>query len=91
MAYNPKLIERDLYSKIGGKDLGFQEGGTGFSVFPGIASMGLPQEPGEGLPNFDVDKANEYARQVAAAIAESFLEAIRRWDWIASHHPQRRR
>lgn len=91
IAYNPKLIEQDLYNKIGGKDLGGQEGGTGFSVFPGIASMGLPQEPGEGLPNFDVAKANEYARQLSAAMAESFQEAIRRWDWIASHHPSRPR
>ena len=68
IAYNPKLIERDLYNKVGPKDLGFQEGGTGFSVFPGIASMGLPQrkaEEGEGLPNFDVEKANEYARTVS--------------------------
>jgi creatinine amidohydrolase len=91
MAYNPKLIERELYNKHGGKELGFQEGGTGFSVFPGIASMGLPQEPGEGLPNFDVAKANEYAKLLSAAMAESFLEAIRRWDFIASHYPSRAR
>jgi creatinine amidohydrolase len=91
IAYNPKLIERDLYNKVGAKDLGFQEGGTGFSVFPGIASMGLPQEAGEGLPNFDVEKANEYARQLAAAMAESFVDAIRRWDFIASHQPSRPR
>jgi creatinine amidohydrolase len=87
IAYNPKLIEQDLYKKIGGKELGFQEGGTGFSVFPGIASMGLPQEPGEGLPDFDVAKANEYARKLSTAMAEAFLDAIRRWDFIASHHP----
>lgn len=91
MAYNPALIEQDLYKKIGGKELGYQETGTGFSVFPGIASMGLPEEPGEGLPDFDVAKAKLYAQKMAKVMSDAFVEAIRRWDWIASHRPSESR
>ena len=87
IAYNPKLIEQDLYKQIGGAKLGYQEAETGFSVFPGIASMGLPVEPGEGLPNFDAAKANEYARKLAKAMSTMFNEAVQRWEWIAGHHP----
>jgi creatinine amidohydrolase len=87
MAYNPKLIEQDLYKQITGKKLGYQEREQGYAVFPGIASMGLPAEDGEGFPNFDVTKANEYARKVAKSMAGMFQEAIQRWDWIATHHP----
>jgi hypothetical protein len=87
MAYNPKLIEQDLYKRITGEKLGYQEREEGYSVFPGIASMGLPSEKGEGFPNFDVAKANEYAQKVAKSMAAMFTEAIQRWDWIASHHP----
>jgi creatinine amidohydrolase len=87
IAYNPKLIEQDLYKQIGGSKLGYQEAETGFSVFPGIASMGLPVEQGEGLPNFDVAKANEYARKVAKAMSNTFNEAVQRWEWIAGYRP----
>lgn len=88
MAYNPKLIEQELYRQIGGEKLGFREVEEGYAVFPGIASMGLPKEQGEGLPNFDVGKANEYAQKMARAMTRLFLEAIERWDWISSHSPK---
>jgi creatinine amidohydrolase len=87
MAYNPRLVEQDLYKEITGKKLGYQEREEGYAVFPGIASMGLPSQAGEGFPNFDIAKANEYAQRVAKSMATMFSEAIQRWDWIASHHP----
>ena len=91
MAYNPELIEWGLYEQIGAEKLGHEERKDGYSVFPGIASMGLPEEPGEGLPNLDVAKANEYAQEIAKAMASTFNEAIERWEWIASHHPRAER
>jgi len=90
MAYNPKLPEQDLYKQIGAAKLGHEEAAQGFSVFPGIASMGLPSEAGEGLPNFDVAKANQYAQKVAKAMATLFNETVDRWEWIASHQPRSR-
>lgn len=80
IAYNPDLIEEEMYRQIGPEELGYP-GPPGASTFPGIASMGLPEE-GEGRPNFDVEKANEYARKVAKAMADAFVESIRRWEWI---------
>jgi creatinine amidohydrolase len=87
IAYNPRLIEKDLYDQIGGQKLGFKEAEDGFSAFPGIASMGLPAETGEGLPNFDVAKANEYAQKLAKAMSAMFVEAVERWEWIDSKRP----
>jgi creatinine amidohydrolase len=87
MAYNPKLIEQDLYKQIGGQKLGYKEVEPGYSFFPGVASMGLPLEEGEGLPSFDVAKANAYADKLAKAMSAMFQEAIQRWEWIASHRP----
>lgn len=50
---------------------------------PAWATSRLP-ETGLGYLNFDLAKAKVYARKKADFIADTFLEAVQRWEMMES-------
>jgi len=52
-------------------------------MMPAWATSRLP-EAGVGYLDFDQAKAKAYARKKADFIAETFLEAVRRWEMMES-------
>jgi creatinine amidohydrolase len=50
---------------------------------PAWATSRLP-ETGAGYLNFDLAKAKAYAQKKADFIADTFLEAVKRWEMMES-------
>lgn len=81
MAYNPELVDREMYEKLGKDNVGSAGTEAGVVLMPGWATTRYP-EKGVGYLNFDVTKAKEYAAKKADCIASTFLEAVRRWEMM---------
>lgn len=81
MAYNPELVDREMYEKLGKDNVGSAGTEAGVVLMPGWATTRYP-EKGVGYLNFDVTKAKEYAAKKADYIASTFLEAVRRWEMM---------
>jgi creatinine amidohydrolase len=83
MAYNPDLIDKEMYEKIGKDNVGRAGTDTGVAMVPAWATTRYP-EKGVGYLDDDVKKAKEYARKKADFMAETFLEAVKRWEMMES-------
>jgi creatinine amidohydrolase len=81
MASDPKLVDREMYEKLGRDNVGRAGTDAGVVMVPGWATSRYP-EKGLGYLDFDLGKANEYMRRKADFVAETFLEAVRRWEMM---------
>ena len=81
MAYNPDLVDKEMYEKLGKDNVGSAGTDAGVFMMPGWATSRYP-EKGAGYLNFDVAKAKEYAKKKADFIADTFLEAVKRWEMM---------
>ncbi len=83
LSNNPDLVDKEMYEKLGKDNVGKVGVGPGFGLLPAWATMRYPEE-GMGYLNFDVDKAKEYTQKKADLIADTFLEAVKRWEMMES-------
>jgi len=83
MAYDPKLVDKDMYEKLGRDNVGRSGIDQGVILMPSWATTRYP-EPGTGYLDFDVDRAKRYAAMKADFIAQTFLEAVKRWEMMES-------
>jgi len=81
MAYNPELVDRDMYEKLGKDNVGRAGIDAGIALLPAWATSRYP-EKGVGYLDFDVQKAKEYTKKKADYIADVFLEAVQRWEMM---------
>ncbi len=81
MAYNPELVDKEIYEKLGKDNVGSAGVDEGFVMMPGWATSRYP-EKGLGYLDFDVNKAKEYTRKKADHIADTFIEAVKRWEMM---------
>ncbi|MFB0564426.1 MAG: creatininase family protein [Candidatus Aminicenantaceae bacterium] len=79
MAYDPKLVDKEMYEKLGKDNVGTAGAESGFVMMPSWATSRYP-EKGLGYLDFDVERAKEYTRKKADYIADIFLEAVKRWE-----------
>ena len=78
---DPKLADKEMYEKLGRENVGRAGTDPGFSMMPAWATTRYP-ETGTGFLDFNVEKAKEYTKKKSDLIAETFLEAIRRWEMM---------
>jgi len=83
MAYNPELVDREMYEKLGKDNVGNARTEAGVVLLPAWSTTMYP-EKGVGYLDFDVAKATQYAAKKADYIASTFLEAVRRWEMMES-------
>jgi len=83
MAYNPELVDREMYEKLGKDNVGKTRTEAGVVLMPAWSTSMYPEQ-GAGYLDFDIAKAKEYATKKADYIAETFLEAVRRWEMMES-------
>jgi len=81
MSYNPELVDKEMYEKLGKDNVGRAGVDPGISTMPILATSRYPEE-GLGYLNFDVKKAKEYTKKKADYIANMFLEAVKRWEMM---------
>lgn len=81
MAYDPELVDREMYEKLGKDNVGAAGVEEGVILMPAWATTRYP-EKGAGYLNFDVTKAKEYTKHKAEYIAQTFLEAVKRWEMM---------
>ncbi len=81
MSYDPELVDKEMYEKLGKDNVGKKGVDTGISLLPSWATTRYPDE-GEGYLNFDVIKAKKYTQKKADYIADVFLEAVKRWEMM---------
>jgi len=83
MSGYPELIDREMYEKLGKDNLGHAGTEKGVILMPAWATTRLP-EAGAGYLDFDVKKAKEYTLKKAKYIADTFNEAVARWEMMES-------
>ena len=83
MAYDPELIDEEMYKKLGADNVGRKGAGGGVAMMPAWATTRLP-DAGGGHLDFNVKKAREYARGKADYIIKTFNEAVQRWEMMES-------
>lgn len=81
LSYNPDLVDREMYEKLGGENVGRNGADPGYAMIPSWATTRYPEE-GAGRLDFDSAKAGEYTRRKAEHIAETFNEAVKRWEMM---------
>lgn len=81
MAYNPELVDKEMYDLLGKDNVGREGIESGFAVMPAVATSRYP-EKGSGYLNFELSKAKAYAQKKADYIADMFLEAVKRWEMM---------
>lgn len=81
MSYNPELVDKEMYEKLGKENVGKEGVADGISLMPGWATTRYPDK-GEGFLDFDVKKAKTYTKKKAGYIAGVFLEAVKRWEMM---------
>jgi len=81
MSYNPELVDKEMYEKLGKENVGKEGVADGISLMPGWATTRYPDK-GEGYLDFDIEKAKKYTRKKADYIAGVFLEAVKRWEMM---------
>lgn len=81
MSYDPNLVDREMYEKLGKENVGRAGTDEGFYMVPAWATTRYP-EAGSGYLDFDASKAKQYTEKKASYIANIFLEAIKRWEMM---------
>jgi creatinine amidohydrolase len=81
MAFNPELIDREMYERLGKDNVGKARTETGVVLMPTWATTVYP-EKGAGYLDFDVAKAKAYAAKKADYIVQTFIEAVERWEMM---------
>ena len=81
ISYDPELVDRDMYEKLGAENVGRAGTDKGYSMMPSWATTRYPEE-GAGHLDFDVGKAKDYTRKKADHIARIFNEAVKRWEMM---------
>jgi creatinine amidohydrolase len=81
ISYDPDLVDREMYERLGAMKVGRHGAETGFRMIPAWATTRYP-EKGAGHLDFDVKKAKEYTKKKAERIAETFNEAVERWEMM---------
>ena len=81
MAFDPALIDREMYERLGKDNVGSARTETGVVLMPAWATTAYP-EKGAGYLDFDVVKAKAYTARKADYIANTFLEAVKRWEMM---------
>jgi creatinine amidohydrolase len=81
MAFDPALVDREMYEKLGKDNVGSARTESGVVLMPAWATTAYP-EKGAGYLDFDIDKAKAYTAKKADYIARTFLEAVRRWEMM---------
>lgn len=81
MAYDPEMVDKDMYEKLGKDNVGAAGVEEGVVLMPAWATSRYP-EKGMGYLNFDLDKAKAYTKKKADHIADIFLEAVKRWEMM---------
>jgi creatinine amidohydrolase len=81
MAYNPELVDREMYDKLGKDNVGAAGTDPGVFMIPAWATTRYPEKD-IGYLDFDVAKAKTYAKIKADFIVKSFLEAVKRWEMM---------
>lgn len=76
---DPSLVDRELYEKLGSDMVGREGTDPGYAMVPAWATTRYP-EKGAGQLDFDVRKAKEYTDKKARHIADTFNEAVKRWE-----------
>jgi len=73
---NPKMVHKELYA---GKEMAtaFPPSGT-WSATPFPSSIGL-YKPGQGYPDFDQKKADEYFKKVVNKVGVLIKETTKKW------------
>ncbi|MFC2088511.1 creatininase family protein [Calditrichota bacterium] len=78
---DPGLADKEMYEKLGKENVGRAGTDPGYSMLPAWATTRYPDDGG-GYLDFNVDKAKEYTNKKSDHIAETFLEAVRRWEMM---------
>jgi creatinine amidohydrolase len=81
MAYDPELVDKEMYEKLGKDNVGRAGTDAGVAMVPSWATSRYP-EKGLGYLNFDLNRAKEYSKKKADFIADTFLEALKRWEMM---------
>jgi creatinine amidohydrolase len=79
ISYNPELIDKEMYAKLGEENVGRHGTDPGYAMMPAWATTRYPDK-GSGHLDFDVNKAKEYTQKKAEHIATTFNEAVQRWE-----------
>lgn len=83
LSYNPELVDKEMYEKLGKENVGRHGADAGYAFLPSWATTRYPEE-GAGYLDFNVEKAKEYTKKKAADIAKTFNEAVKRWEMLES-------
>ena len=81
MAFDPALVDREMYERLGKDNVGSARTEAGVVLMPAWATSAYP-EKGAGYLDFDVAKAKAYTGKKADYVAQTFLEAVRRWEMM---------
>jgi creatinine amidohydrolase len=81
MAYDPGLVDKEIFEKLGKDEVGKTRTEAGVVLMPAWSTSMYP-EKGAGYLDFDTAKAKAYAAKKADYIASTFLEAVRRWEMM---------
>src|SRR4030042_3506013 len=81
MTANPELIDKDMYDKLGKGNIARADTDAGVAMMPSWTTM-FPSAVGVGYLDFDLAKAKAYAQKKADFIADTFLEAVKRWEMM---------
>lgn len=81
ISYNPELVDREMYGKLGAEHVGRAGTDEGYRMIPSWATTRYPEE-GAGILDFDVEKAKNYTKKKAEHIARTFNEAVERWEMM---------
>jgi creatinine amidohydrolase len=81
MAYDPEMVDKEIYEKLGKDNIGAAGVEAGIAMMPAWATSRYP-EKGLGYLDFDVQKAKIYAQKKADYISGVFLEAVKRWEMM---------
>jgi len=79
ISLDPSLVDRELYEKLGKEMVGREGTDEGYAMVPAWATTRYP-EKGAGHLDFDAQKAKEYTGKKARHIADTFNEAVKRWE-----------
>jgi creatinine amidohydrolase len=79
----PDYVDREMYEKLGKDNIVHAGADKGVIMMPAWATTRLP-EAGAGYLDFDQKKAKEYTLKKAKYIADTFNEAVSRWELMES-------
>jgi creatinine amidohydrolase len=83
MTANPELIDKEMYDSLGKENIARANTDAGVAMMPSWTTM-FPPAVGVGYLDFDLAKAKTYTQKKADFIADTFLEAVKRWEMMES-------